>query len=419
MGEKAEYGGLPQALRASSLKEGAHRDGRASALGGSRGQNWRGRFLRRSLGRNLGRSCLSLLLAALLAFAFGLVTVLRGIYAEAYRNVEVKPVISGGLSYDRAVKIAESGYVRDPYFEYIAHNGQIEMESAVVVLTNRLDHRVTGAVDWLPDWDEETFLASRERVLVMYASHAAELGVTLGDRVRVNEMDWYNNVTALGLDPLKPGETDMDRRDARRPFFRVVGLIQGDTENKTVFLSTEARNLVLFLVPRLELDIAEYTLADYHQAAAFTDYVKGQLDRNQTAVKLTMDTSYADRIYKIHRLIESLYPLAVAAALLLGGVLPGLIVLHGSKEISILRALGVRAKDCVILYTLSQVLCALAGLVLGAAMVLVILRPELSAVVVPFALYLAAHLAACGLGSGVFAWLCARKRVLEQLQAKE
>ena len=94
-------------------------------------------------------------------------------------------------------------------------------------------------------------------------------------------------------------------------------------------------------------------------------------------------------------------------------------MLHSSKEISILRALGVRARDCVILYTLSQVLCALAGLVLGIAAVLVALRPELGEVIVPFAIYLAAHLAACALGSGVFAWLCARKRVLEQLQAKE
>ena len=390
-----------------------------NALGGSRSRSWGGRYLRRLLGRNLGRSALSLILAALLAFAFGLVTVLRGIYADAYQHVEVKPVISGGLSYERAVKIAESGYIRDPYFEYVAQNGEIEMEPATIVLTNRLDHQVNDPIDWLPGWGEETLMASDERVLVMYSSHAAKFGVTLGDKVRINEQDWYNNVTALGLDPLKPGETDMDRRDARRPFFQVVGIIQSEAEKETVYLSSEARWKVQFLVPKLELDIAEYTLIDYHQAAAFSDYVKGQLDRNQTAVKFTMDTSYADRIYKIHRLIESLYPLAVAAALLLGGVLPGLIVLHGSKEISILRALGVRARDCVILYTLSQVLCALAGLVLGIAAVLVALRPELSSVIVPFAVYVSAHLAACALGSGVFAWLCARKRVLEQLQAKE
>ncbi|MBR5701771.1 MAG: ABC transporter permease [Oscillospiraceae bacterium] len=388
-------------------------------LGGSRSKNWGWRYLRRLLGRNLGRSALSLVLAALLAFAFGLVTVLRGIYAEAYQNVEVKPVISGGLSYERAVKIAESGYVRDPYYEYVAQDGMIEMEPSVVILTNRLDRRVTEPVAWLTGWDEEKALHTDEKVLVMYASHAKALGVSLGDNVRLNEMNWWNNVTALGLDPLKPGETDMERRDARRPFFQVVGIIQSNTDNRTVFLSTDAQWKVRFLVPKLELDIAEYTLTDYHQTAAFSDYVKDQLDKNQTAVKLTMDTSYADRIYQIHRLIESLYPLVVAAALLLGGVLPGLIVLHSSKEISILRALGVRVKDCIILYTLSQVLCALSGLVLGIAMMLVVLHPELSSVIVPFAVYVAAHLAACAVGSGVFAWICAQKHVLAQLQAKE
>ena len=346
-------------------------------------------------------------------------TVLRGIYADAYQNIEVKPVISGGLSYERALKIAESGYVRDSYYEYVAQDGMIEMEPSVVILTNRLDKRVTEPMAWLPGWDEEKALHTDEKVLVMYASHAKALGVSLGDNVRLNEMNWWNNVTALGLDPLKPGETDMERRDARRPFFQVVGLIQSNTNNRTVFLSTEARWKVTFLVPKLELDIAEYTLIDYHLAMAFSDYVKGQLDKNQTAVKFTMDTSYADRIYEIHQLIEYLYPLAVAAALLLGGVLPGLIVLHSSKEISILRALGVRAKDCVLLYTLAEVLCALSGLVMGIAMVLVVLHPELGAVVMPFVVYVSAHLAACALGSGIFSWLCARKRVLEQLQAKE
>ena len=165
--------------------------------------------------------------------------------------------------------------------------------------------------------------------------------------------------------------------------------------------------------------MAEYILLDYHKAAEFTDYVKDVFSRVADPLALNMDTSYADRIYKIHRLIEELYPLAVAAALILGCVLPGLTVLHSSREISILRALGVRARDCVVLYTLAQVLCALAGLVLGVALVLVLLHPEWGTVVVPFAVYLAAHLAACALGSGIFAWLCARKRVLEQLQAKE
>ena len=245
------------------------------------------------------------------------------------------------------------------------------------------------------------------------------MGVGLGDKVRVNEADWWNHVSAMGTETLQPGETDIDRRDKYRPFFQVVGIIQSEQQERTVFIPAEARFSLIFLVSDLRLDIAEYTLIDYNRASEFTDYARGQLDKLTNAVQLTMDTSYADRIYKIHRLVETLYPLTIVAALLLGGVLPGLTVLHASKEISILRALGVKIRKCVSLYTLAQVLCAFVGLILGLALVIVIQKPELSAVMTPFGLYLIAHLAACAVGSGVFAWLCARKHVLAQLQAKE
>ena len=415
VGEKEEYGGLPQAFCASSLKEGAF-------LGGSRGKNWRGRYLRRLLGRNLGRSALSLILAALLVFAFGTLTVLRSIYRELYQNVEVKPVISGGLDYKRALKIEESGYVRDPYYEFVCKDAAVEMEPTEIIMTNRLNRRVSLPIVWQEGMDEETMMNSDERYCVITKGFADSVGLGLGDKIRVNEEnDWWNHLSQFGLDPLKPGETVMERRDARRPFMEIAGLIQTDTLDRTTYIAVRTWNRYNFLYSeaRFGLDMAEYTLLDYHKAAEFADYAKQVISRTENNAKFRMDTSYADQIYKIHRLIESLYPLAIAAALLLGGVLPGLIVLHGSKEISILRALGVRARECVVLYTLSQVLCALAGLVLGIALVIVLQNPERSGVVVPFALYVSAHLAACALGSGVFAWLCARKRVLEQLQAKE
>ncbi len=169
----------------------------------------------------------------------------------------------------------------------------------------------------------------------------------------------------------------------------------------------------------LLLDVAEYTLKDYHQAKEFSRYAEDTMSKSAKRLKLHMDTSYADRIYRIHQLIETLYPLTIAAALLLGGVLPGLTVLHASKQISVLRALGAKIGKCVGIYTLAQVLCAFCGLVLGFFLVCVTQKPDLGTVVRPFGIYLSAHLAACGLGSGVFAWLCARKHVLAQLQAKE
>ena len=384
--------------------------------------NWSGRYLRRLLGRNLGRSLLSLALAALLAFAFGLVTVLRGLYAELYRQVEVKPLVST-IGYERAMKIENSGYVRDPYYEYVAPGTLIELNSDIPATTffvNRLDELVRDPVVWTEGWDEESFFQTPKGVCVMNAKFAEALGMGPGDKVRINESNWLANLSQGG-DPFLPGETILELRDRRRPFVIIAGLIQSDRVDYSVYVPVTTRSLSCLYgsTSYLCLDIARYTLNDYHRAAEFREYAGGILDGQQGKTGFSMDTSYADRIYEMHRLLETLYPITVAAALLLGGVLPGLVVLHASRQISVLRALGAKIGKCTEIYTLAQVLCALAGLVLGIAMVLVILRPELSEVIVPFAIYLAAHLAACALGSGVFAWLCARKRVLEQLQAKE
>jgi Cell division protein len=379
--------------------------------------SWSGRYLRRVLGRNLGRSFLSLMLAALLAFAFGLLTVLRSIYGELYQHVEVKPIVSG-IGYERAQKIERSGLVRDPYYETRSQDSQIQMEDAPVYLVNRLDKLVHDPVEWAEGWDAEAFGSTQRLVCVMYAEYAEILEVGLGDRVRVNEKAWLANLSMNG-NPFEPGETVEELRDRRRPFFTVIGLIQADIEDRTVFAPVGANINLSCLFPVFLLDIAEYTLTDYHRSAELTAVAKEAMDGGKGSARFHMDTSNADRIYKIHRLIETLYPLTIAAALLLAGVLPGLTVLHASREISILRALGTKAGRCVGIYTLTQVLCALTGLVLGLALALMIQRPDLRAVARPFGGYLVAHLTACALGSGVFAWLCARKHVLAQLQAKE
>ena len=379
--------------------------------------SWSGRYLRRILVRNFGRSLLGILLAVFLAFAFGLLTVLRGIYGELYQHVEVKPVVTG-ISYERAQKIERSGLVRDPYYETRSQDSQIQMEDAPVYLVNRLDRLVHDPVEWADGWDAEAFGSTQRLVCVMYAPYAESLGVGLGDRVRVNEKAWIANLSMNG-NPFEPGETVEELRDRRRPFFTVVGLIQSDTADRTVFAPVGTNINLSCLFPVFLLDIAEYTLTDYHRSAELTAVVKEAMDGGKGNARFHMDTSNADRIYKIHRLIETLYPLTIVAALFLGGVLPGLTVLHASREISVLRALGARAAKCVGIYTMVQVMCALAGLIVGLTLVLLIQRPVFAVVVRSFGVYLAAHLTTCAIGSGFFSWLCARKHVLAQLQAKE
>ena len=233
----------------------------------------------------------------------------------------------------------------------------------------------------------------------------------------VNERLWLANLARAEVSPL-PNETTLEFRDRLRPFATVVGLLHTETADTIAYMPIAAGKQYSCLFPVFYMDIAEYVLLDYHSTGEFREFIKGVMDGSQDA-RFNMDTSNADRIYRIHRLIETLYPLTIAAALLLGGVLPGLTVLHASREISVLRALGAKIGKCTGIYTLAQVLCALAGLALGFVLVLCLQKPDPAAVLRPFGLYLAAHLAACALGSGAFAWLSARKHVLAQLQAKE
>ena len=383
--------------------------------------SWGFRYLSRLLERNLGRSLLSLLLAALLAFAVGLLTVLRGVYEKAYQNVDVRAVFYGGLPYTSAQKIEKSGMVKDPVFEYVYRDAYVDYHTGALYFTNNLSRIAQAGVEWMQDWNEELFCAAKEKICILPYRYAEEMGKGLGDYLRVEEREYLEYLR------LQLGLTETEEqlfkalaiRDQHRPQLQIVGLIRSEGYDNTLYIPITAWQYFSWISSRLILDLADFSLIDYHQTKEFSAYAAEVLSQIDHIVKLDMDTSYADRIYSIHRLIETLYPLTIAAALLLGGILPGLAVLHASKEISILRALGTKVRKCVGLYVLVQVLCALVGLFLGLALVLALQKPELSAVTRPFVLYFATHLAACAVGSSVFAWLCARKRVLEQLQAKE
>ena len=385
---------------------------------------WGSRYLCRVLGRDLGRSLLSLLLAALLAFAFGLLTVLRGIYGELYQQVEVKPKITGGITFDRALRIEKSEYVRDPYYETVvrgelcAEASEKEIPFLELVFNNDLSKWVVEPTEWAEGWDRKSAMETDQAVCVISASLAEANGIKLGDKVLVLEADWYTHLMA-NVKTREEEKQVWEARWERRPTATVVGIVQKEDGNQ-VYLPTAAwRKFTSLFETDFFLDLAEYVLEDYNQASEFSSYAEDILSKSSKKLRLAMDTSYADRLYRIHLLIETLYPLTIAAALFLGGVLPELTVLHASRQISVLRALGAKTGKCVGIYTLAQVLCALFGLVLGFVLVCVIQKPGLEGVLRPFGAYLAAHLATCTLGSGVFAWLCARKHVLAQLQAKE
>jgi hypothetical protein len=168
------------------------------------------------------------------------------------------------------------------------------------------------------------------------------------------------------------------------------------------------------------LDVAEFTLADNTRADEFRDYSERLAYFSLAdSVDFIMDTGKLDNILNTTKLLGALYPIAVAAALLIGGFLCALVIFQSSKDAAIMRVQGTTRRKAGAMLALEQALLSAAGLALGVCGLAAYNSSELAAAaaeLVPFAaLYFAAIVAAAVASSAA----ATRKNVLELLQTRE
>ena len=384
-------------------------------------------FLRRYILRHARRAgvktVLTLLLAALLVGAVGQLTVLRSRYGEMLRNVHVEACFYGGLTISRAEKLMESGLFSDPvYLKRYSEDmerGELELMPSDVVFVNRLDSVISDPVTWLDGWDEESAMKERGKVCILPAPFMEKMGIALGDEVRINEI--------ACIDLLEKGhdfypttyEGKVALRDKYRSFYTVIGRVETTLEQYVIYAPVTAFSTYFFYGTTLYLDSATFTLNDYHDA----DRVRQMAAEIQYTAKkppvFSMDTSDADRIYRVYRLIETLYPLTVAAALILGTLLPVLMILQEQKEAAILRALGWSKKLTLRRLTLEQALLCLMGLVLAMIALFAVNGAGFLGVILVPLLYVLAHFALCIGASAAISASILRQSPMRLLQVKE
>ena len=174
----------------------------------------------------------------------------------------------------------------------------------------------------------------------LMASVMERKGMELGDEVRINELGCIEFLK-VGHNFFPKNDADaLALRDKYRSFYTVIGRVETTWEATVVYAPVSAFGAYYFFGTTLYLDSASFTLNDYQDANRIRQMAA---EIQYTAKKppvFTMDTSDADRIYRVYRLIETLYPLTVAAALILGTLLPVLMILQEQKEAAVLRALG-------------------------------------------------------------------------------
>ena len=381
-------------------------------------------FLRRYVLRHIRRAglktVLALLLAALLVGAVGQLTMMRSRYAEMMKNVQVDVSFYDGLSLYRAENLIKSGLVRDPVYKTCFEEAELELDVAQVTFTNQLDSMITDPVTWLEGWDEESAMAEKGKVCILPAPIMEKLGIRLGDKVRVNEYGCIQYLAYGHSVTLSSQEEGIALRDQYRPFYTVIGRVETmQQEPVMVYAPVSAYGSYSFFGTTLYLDSATFTLNNYRDA----DKVRQLAAEIQYTAKkppvFSMDTADADRIYRVYRLIETLYPLTVAAALILGTLLPVLMILQEQKEAAVLRALGWSKKLTIRRLTMEQAVLCLAGLALAIVALFAVNGLGFLGVILVPLLYVGAHFALCVAASAAISASILQKSPMRLLQTKE
>ena len=383
-------------------------------------------YVRRHILRSRLKSALSIALALILCFAMGQLTAMRASYAELYQNIEVHGRIVNGMPLSDAQRIEKSEYVSDTYYEYYYHGeanrvGEVNEVACGFMMSNDPERAIGYDIEYMEGYDHEVMRTAEDRVCIVSDSVLEELGLTLGDKIDLNQLLFIQTHLAYS-DPADENayEKAHEAYINRSVECTIVGRIV-DSAQALAYIPISSRIYYMSLMPAINLDLVEYTLSDYHQAADFMGYAQNALNDVNSITKpiFLMDTSEADNIYMIYRLIETLYPIALAAAVMIGGVLPGLIILQNAAEASILRVLGTTKKRARMMLLLEQLFLCLSGILLALIFLLGVNGGAVFSVAKALAFYCALHFAGGILGTVIASIQVTKRDVLELLQVKE
>ena len=155
-------------------------------------------------------------------------------------------------------------------------------------------------------------------------------------------------------------------------------------------------------------------LADNYKAEEYREFGMALAGKNLTGeIAFIMDTSKIDNVRNNVELMNMLYPIMVAAVLVIGAFLCGMLIVQTSKDIAIMRVLGTPKRRVRGILILEQMILCVLGVILAAIVLLI--RGVFSEMLAVCGLYIFIIFLAALLSSS----LASRKNALELLQTKE
>ena len=376
-------------------------------------------YILRHMKRSIGRSAVSLILAIVLTAGIGMFALAKLTYQEAFDELQIKGrAMTFASSCIR--ELSKSDLINDIYYYNrfsVRVNGVGVL--APISFTNDLDRYLIEdyTVDYARGYDISIFDGTGP-VCLVGQSLAKNLDIHPGDDITLMSEDLYNFM------PQVYGEDELEAAIVRagKPY-KVAGVLKSENAdtNAGIFASINEMAENLYSQPFV-VDYCEFTLADNEKVSEMNDLLeelKNQGMRFSPLGSFHVDSDLYENTKRIRNLLESLFPIAVAAAALIGLFGSGLIIMQSAQEAAFLRILGLTKKRVRSMLVLEQMMLCIVGIVFVAG-ILILFYPELflkSIDTLAFCWLL--YFLGCICGAFVISVQVTRHKVLELLQVKE
>lgn len=387
------------------------------------------------------RALLAVLLAALLVGVVGQFAVMRQSYNDMYNGIEVKASFLKGISIVDAVEVAQSKYVIDPYYEYVFQADFRNMTSAFYITPDI--ERFTGEsvdITYARGYDE-TLMQQLGEFCIVGQDMLEAGGLSIGEKVRITPKGTLQSLITQMIEihrekypesELTDGEiitqkmNDInDIMSEKGTYYTIAGSLtspSGEYDNSVFVPGYSVMEPILGY--EVFLQHTEYILADNSLSDEFRAYANelvGSASRNMLSRGITfvMDTSKIDDLVKTIDLLDILFPVVIAVAVIVGGAIPGLIVIQQSKEVSILRVLGTTKRRTRAMLILEQMFLCVLGICIGALGLVLYNGSALWAVYEIVLFFGIMYFLGCMLGTFISSVVVTHKNALYLLQTKE
>ncbi len=330
----------------------------------------------RHMQRGFGKTAVSFVLAVVLAAGIGTFVLAKSAYQDICREMEVKGRAME-FSSSNIMELSKSSLVKDIYYY---SNSSVRVNGVGVLspitFTNDFEQYLACdyTVAYAKGYDASIFEGTGT-VCLVGQTLAQNLGIRPGDDITLMSESLYSFMPQV-----YEAEELEDAIERAGIMFKVAGILKSGDEDADagVFAAANSGAEMLFSSFPFSIGYCEFTLADNTKIPEMDSLLEelqtGSIQYSPAAY-YHIDSDLLDNTKRIRDLLVSLFPIAVAAAVLIGLFGPGLLILQSAQEAAFLRILGVTKKRARCMLLFEQVFLCIAGIALVAG-VLVLFVPE-------------------------------------------